>query len=132
MSLSISKVLFVFWRAIFGCCLIILSVRGINDINNNKGFINQNARLLSQKFFNNYESLNFLSKNNSLILFIQNMLLGLSGFFTIFGLGMRKVFIIISIFIELCLVHNVLFYNEPKFINIASQYLAIMGAVLLN
>ena len=130
--MSISKILFIFWRAIFGCCLIILSVRGINDINNNKGFITQNARLLSQKIFNNYESLNILSKNSSLILLIENLLLGLSGFFTIFGLGMRKVFIIISILIELFLVHNILFYNEPKFVNIASQYLAIMGAVLLN
>ena len=130
--MSISKILFVFWRSIFGCCLLILSVRGINDINNNKGFITQNVRLYSNKFFNNSESLNFLSKNSSLILFIENMLLGLSGFFTIFGLGMRKFFVIISILIELVLVHNVLFYNEPKFINIASQYLAIMGAVLLN
>lgn len=130
--MSISKILFVFWRSIFGCCLLILSVRGINDINNNKGFIAQNVRLYSNKFFNNSESLNFLSKNSSLILFIENMLLGLSGFFTIFGLGMRKFFVIISVLIELVLVHNVLFYNEPKFINIASQYLAIMGAVLLN
>ena len=130
--MSISKILFVFWRAIFGCCLLILCVRGINDINNNKGFITQNVRLYSNKFFNNSESLNFLSKNSSLILFIENMLLGLSGFFTIFGLGMRKFFVIISVLIELVLVHNVLFYNEPKFINIASQYLAIMGAVLLN
>ena len=130
--MSISKILFVFWRAIFGCCLLILSVRGINDINNNKGFITQNVRLYSNKFYNNFESLNFLSKNSSLILFIENMLLGLSGFFTIFGLGMRKFFVIISVLIELVLVHNVLFYNEPKFINIASQYLAIMGAVLLN
>ena len=130
--MSISKILFVFWRAIFGCCLLILSVRGINDINNNKGFITQNVRLYSNKFFNNSESLNFLSKNSSLILFIENMLLGLSGFFTIFGLGMRKFFVIISVLIELVLVHNVLFYNEPKFINIASQYLAIMGAVILN
>jgi hypothetical protein len=130
--MSISKILFVFWRAIFGCCLLILSVRGINDINNNKGFITQNVRLYSNKFFNNSESLNFLSKNSSLILFIENMLLGLSGFFTIFGLGMRKFFVIISVLIELVLVHNVLFYNEPKFINIASQYLAIMGTVLLN
>ena len=130
--MSISKILFVFWRAIFGCCLLILSVRGINDINNNKGFITQNVRLYSNKFFNNSESLNFLSKNSSLILFIENMLLGLSEFFTIFGLGMRKFFVIISVLIELVLVHNVLFYNEPKFINIASQYLAIMGAVLLN
>ena len=130
--MSISKILFVFWRAIFGCCLLILSVRGINDINNNKGFITQNVRLYSNKFFNNSESLNFLSKNSSLILFIENMLLGLSGFFTIFGLGMRKFFVIISVLIELVLVHNVLFYNEPKFINIASQYLASMGAVLLN
>ena len=130
--MNIYKILFVFWCAIFGCCLLILSVRGINDINNNKGFITQNVRLYSNKFFNNSESLNFLSKNSSLILFIENIFFGLSGFFTIFGLGMRKFFVIISVLIELVLVHNVLFYNEPKFINIASQYLAIMGAVLLN
>jgi hypothetical protein len=130
--MSISKILFIFWRSIFGFCLILLCIRGINDINNNKGFITQNARLYSNKFFNNYDSLNVLGKNSNLILLIENVLLGLTGIFTVFGLGMRKIFIIISVGIELILVHNILFYNESKFVNIASQYLAIMGGVLLN
>ena len=109
--------------------LIIVAIKGCYEINDNKGFVSQNLRLLGEKL----PLSDFLIKYrgfSGLIIIVENYLLILTACFLLFSSRIAKVTGTIAILIELILVHNPVFYGENVYRGIASQYLAILGGIL--
>ena len=123
------KILHCFFRFLFSMGLILLAVKGCFEINDNKGFVSQNLRLLGEKI----SFLQFLLQYRhfcGLIIVVENYLLIFSACFLLFGAKIAKVAGTLAILIDLVLVHNPVFYGENIYRGIASQYLAILGGIL--
>ena len=123
------KILHCLFRFLFSMTLILVAIKGCNEMNDNKGFVSQNLRILGEKI----PYADFLTKYrylSGLIIIIENYLLIFSACFILFGAKISKVAGTIAIAIELLLVHNPVFYGENVYRGIASQYLAILGGIL--
>ena len=123
------KIMNCFFRFLFAVTLTLVAIKGCHEINDNKGFVSQNLRLLGEKLY----FTDFLLKYRSysaLIIVAENYLLILTACLLLFGAGISKVTGTIAILIELILVHNPVFYGENTYRGIASQYLAILGGIL--
>lgn len=123
------KKLNCFFRFLFAMTLILIAIKGCNEVDENKGFVSQNLRLISEKLpFANF--LISYRRFSGLIIIIENYLLILTSCFLLFGSSFSKYFGTIAILIELLLVHNPVFYGENVYRGISSQYLAILGGIL--
>ena len=123
------KVLNCFFRFLFAMALILICIKGSHDVDDNKGFVSQNLRLLSEKL-----SLRFLTQYrvySGLIIIIENYLFVFTAWLLLFGSKFAKVTGTLAILIELILVHNPIFYGENVYREVASQYLAVLGGILL-
>ena len=123
------KTLHCLFRFLFAMTLILVAIKGCYEINDNKGFVSQNLRILGEKI----PHADFLTKYrhlSGLIILIENYLLILSACFVLFGAKIAKVTGTLAIVIELLLVHNPVFYGENVYRGIASQYLAVLGGIL--
>ena len=123
------KVLNCFFRFLFAMTLVLIAIKGCYDVNNNKGFVSQNLRLIAEKisfadFLNNYRGF------SGLIILVQNYLLILTACLLLFGARIAKFTGFLAVLIELILVHNPVFYGENAYRGVASQYLAIFGGIL--
>ena len=123
------KILNCFFRFLFAMTLILVAIKGCCELNDNKGFVSQNLRLIGEalpflKFLINYRGY------SGLIIIIENYALILTACFILFNSKFAKVTGSIAIFIELLLVHNPVFYGENVYRGIASQYLAILGGIV--
>ena len=123
------KVLNCFFRFLFAMTLILIAIKGCYDVNNNKGFVSQNLRLIAEKipfadFLNNYRGF------SGLIILVQNYLLILTACLLLFGARIAKLTGFLAVLIELILVYNPVFYGENAYRGVASQYLAIFGGIL--
>ena len=123
------KILHFCFRFLFVISLILVAIKGCCDINDNKGFVSQNIRLFSEKL--SLEKLNQFRAYSGLIIMIENYLLILTACFLLFGTKVAKVTGCLAVMIELILVHNPIFYGENVYRGIASQYLGILGGILL-
>ena len=118
-----------FFRFLFAMTLILVAIKGCYEVNDNKGFVSQNLRLIAEKvpftnFLINYRGF------SGLIIIIENYSLILTAFLLLFGAKLAKYTGTFAILIELILVHNPVFYGENVYRGIASQYLAILGGIL--
>ena len=118
-----------FFRFLFAMTLILIAIKGCYEINDNKGFVSQNLRIMGEqssftKFLINYRCY------SGLIIVIENYLLILTACLLLFGSKLAKFFGTFAVLIELILVHNPVFYGENIYRGIASQYLAILGGIL--
>ena len=123
------KTLHCLFRFLFAMTLILVAIKGCHEINDNKGFVSQNLRILGEKI----PHADFLTKYrylSGLIILIENYLLILSACLLLFGAKIAKVTGTLAIVIELLLVHNPVFYGESVYRGIASQYLAVLGGIL--
>ena len=123
------NVLNCFFRFLFAMTLILIAIKGCYDVNNNKGFVSQNLRLIAEKipfadFLNNYRGF------SGLIILVENYLLILTACLLLFGTRIAKFTGFLAVLIELILVHNPVFYGENAYRGVASQYLAIFGGIL--
>ena len=123
------KVLNCFFRFLFSMTLILIAIKGCYEVNNNKGFVSQNLRLIAEKisfadFLNNYRGF------SGLIILVENYLLILTACLLLFGTRIAKFTGFLAVLIELILVHNPVFYGENAYRGVASQYLAIFGGIL--
>ena len=123
------KVMHSIFKFLFAMTLIVIAIKGCYELNDNKGFVSQNLRLLGEKLY----FTNFLIKYrgySGLIILIENYLLILTAVFLLFSSKLAKYTGTIAVLIELILVHNPVFYGENVYRGIASQYLAILGGIL--
>ena len=123
------KVMHSIFKFLFAMTLIVIAIKGCYELNDNKGFVSQNLRLLAEKLY----FTNFLIKYrgySGLIIIIENYLLILTAVFLLFSSKLAKYTGTIAVLIELILVHNPVFYGENVYRGIASQYLAILGGIL--
>ena len=118
-----------FLRILFSIMLILIAIKGCQDINDNKGFVSQNLRLLSEKT-SILGKLKDIRKYSGLIIVIENYLFIFSACLLLLGLKQAKLFGVFAILIELILVHNPIFYGEGVYRGVSSQYLAILGGIL--
>ena len=123
------KILHCFFRFLFVMTLILVAIKGCCEINDNKGFVSQNLRIISEKL--SFEKLMECRAYSGLIILIENYLLILTALFLLLGFKFAKCTGFLAIMIELILVHNPIFYGEAVYRGIASQYLGILGGILV-
>ena len=123
------KILYCCFRFLFTMTLILIAIKGCCEVNDNKGFVSQNLRILSEKL--SFDKLIQLRVYSGLIIIIENYLLILTACFLLFGAKIAKCTGFLAVTIELLLVHNPVFYGENVYRGIASQYLGILGGILL-
>ena len=123
------KILHFCFRFLFVMSLILIAIKGCCDINDNKGFVSQNLRILSEKL--SFEKLTQYRNYSSLIIIIENYLFILTACFLLFKAKIAKCTGFLAVAIDLLLVHNPVFYGESVYRGIASQYLGILGGILL-
>ena len=117
-------------RFLFGICIIYIGFKGLNEVEDNKGYISQNIRMISKKikfsFLLNFRIFSYLIWN------IQQYCLMLTGFFTMFELKLKNYFIIIACLIEIILIHNPYFFHEINYKFYNSIYIALAALVMTN
>ena len=123
------KICNCFFRFLFAMTLVLVAIKGCCELNDNKGFVSQNLRLISEflpftSFLTQYRCY------SGLIIIVENYLLILTACLILFGAKLAKFFGFIAILIDLILVHNPVFYGENVYRGISSQYLAILGGIL--
>ena len=123
------KILHCCFRFLFAMALVLVAIKGCCEVNDNKGFVSQNLRILSEKL--SFEKLTQFRVYSGLIIIIENYLLILTACFLLFGSKIAKCTGCLAILIELLLVHNPVFYGESVYRGIASQYLGIFGGILV-
>ena len=123
------KILYCCFRFLFTMTLILIAIKGCCEVNDNKGFVSQNLRILSEKL--SFDKLIQLRVYSGLIVIIENYLLILTACFLLFGAKIAKCTGFLAVTIELLLVHNPVFYGENVYRGIASQYLGILGGILV-
>ena len=123
------KILYCCFRFLFTMTLILIAIKGCCEVNDNKGFVSQNLRILSEKL--SFDKLIQLRVYSGLIIIIENYLLILTACFLLFGAKIAKCTGFLAVTIELLLVHNPVFYGENVYRGIASQYLGILGGILV-
>ena len=123
------RIINFFFKFLFSITLILIALKGFCEVNNNKGFVSQNLRLLGEKL--NFEILIELRGYSALIIMIENYLLILTACLLLFNSSISKLSGFLAVMIELILVHNPVFYGENIHRGLASQYLGILGGILL-
>ena len=123
------RIINCFFKFLFSITLILIALKGFCEVNDNKGFVSQNLRLLGEKL--NLERLIELRGYSALIIMIENYLLILTACLLLFNSSISKLSGFLAVMIELILVHNPVFYGENIHRGLASQYLGILGGILL-
>ena len=123
------KILYCCFRFLFAITLILVAIKGCCEVNDNKGFVSQNLRILSEKL--SFGKLNSYRVYSGLIIIIENYLLILTACFFLFKAKIAKCTGCLAVMIDLILVHNPVFYGESVYRGIASQYLGIFGGILV-
>ena len=123
------KVLHCFFRFLFSMTLVLVAIKGCCEIDDNKGFVSQNLRIIGEKL--SFDKLMQFRAYSGLIIIIENYLLILSACLLLFHSKIAKLTGFLAIMIELVLVHNPVFYGENVYRGMASQYLGIFGGLLV-
>ena len=118
------KILYCCFRFLFAITLILVAIKGCCEVNDNKGFVSQNLRILSEKL--SFGKLTSYRGYSGLIIIIENYLLILTACFFLFKAKIAKCTGCLAVMIDLILVHNPVFYGESVYRGIASQYLGII------
>ena len=124
------KVTSVISRVSFALALFFVAIKGFYDIESNQGFVSQNLRLISEKTQNFNISFNNYRRYSAFIILIQNYLLLASTITLILSLDFGKYLVLVSAIIDIVLIHNPYFFDEPKIRILACEYLALFGGVL--
>ena len=125
------KICNCFFRFLFAMTLVLIAIKGCNELNDNKGFVSQNLRLISEKI----PFTSFLIQYrcySGLIIIVENYLLVFTACFLLFKSKLAKVSGLIAILIELILVHNPLIYAEPYNRTFASYFVGLLFGILMN
>ena len=123
------RIINCFFKFLFSINLILIALKGFCEVNDNKGFVSQNLRLLGEKL--NFEKLIELRSYSALIIMIENYLLILTACLLLFNSSISKLSGFLAVMIELILVHNPVLYGVNIHRGLASQYLGILGGILL-
>ena len=123
------KILNCCFRFLFSMTLILTAIKGCCELNDNKGFVSQNLRLISEKL--SIQKLIEYRCYSGLIIIAENYLFILTACFLLFNAGIAKWTGCLAVMIDLILVHNPIFYGEDVYRGLASQYLGILGGILL-
>ena len=124
------KVSSVCTRVFFAIALFFVAIKGFYDIESNQGFVSQNLRLLSEKTEKFDISFNKYRRYSAFIVLIQNYLLLISTITLILSLNFGKYLVLISAILDIVLIHNPFFYDQPSIRTLACEYLALFGGVL--
>ena len=123
------KILHCCFRFLFCMTLILIAIKGCCEVNDNKGFVSQNLRLINEKL--SIPKLIEFRSYSGLIIIIENYLFILTACFLLFNSGIAKCTGFLAVLIDLILVHNPIFYRENVYRGLASQYLGILGGILV-
>ena len=124
------KIMNCFFRFLFAVTLTLVAIKGCHEINDNKGFVSQNLRLLGVKIPHLVFLINY-RVYSGLIIIIENYLFIFTACLLLLNFKFAKCTGFLAVLIELLLVHNPVFYGENVHRGVASQYLAILGGILV-
>ncbi len=123
---------FVF-RALLGLTLIILGLKGVTEVYNNKTKIIDTVTRFEKEVLSPLKlniNLELIKKHTTEIVYFQNLSLIYGGFLLIFGFSLSKAFITTYILLELILNNNLYFNRDDKNIKYVSVLVSILGGVL--
>lgn len=128
-----SKFFFYFFRTLLGIYLIFLGVKGLSDINLNKGTLTNTIDLFENQILSPYKlnlNLNLLKQHPIEILYFENLCIVYGGFLMFFGFSLSKAFVFTGILIEFVFLNNVYFYKDQKTAMNFSLMLSLLGGIL--
>jgi len=128
-----SKFFFYFFRTLLGIYLIFLGVKGLSDINFNKGTLTNTIDLFENQVLSPYKlnlNLNLLKQHPIEILYFENLCIVYGGFLMFFGFSLSKAFVFTGILIEFVFLNNVYFYKDQKTAMNFSLMLSLLGGIL--
>ncbi len=128
-----SKFFFYFFRTLLGIYLIFLGVKGLSDINLNKGTLTNTIDLFENQVLSPYKlnlNLNLLKQHPIEILYFENLCIVYGGFLMFFGFSLSKAFVFTGILIEFVFLNNVYFYKDQKTAMNFSLMLSLLGGIL--
>ena len=126
MSKNSSPVVF---RVLFSLALLCVAVKGIYEVEDNKGYVSQNIRLIGELLFKGDKFLKFRIFSEKIIL-LENYLFILAAILFVLRYDAAKMICGAAILIELLFVHNPWFYKESINRITAAQYFALLGVML--
>ena len=116
-------------RALFSLSLLCVAIKGYCDLEDNKGYVSQNIRLIGELLFKEDKFLKFRVFSGMVVLF-ENSLFILAAILFSFRYDYAKTLTIFAVLIELIFVHNPWFYKECINRTTAAQYFALLGVML--
>ena len=128
-----SKILFYFFRSLLGVYLIFLGIKGLADINLNKGTLANTLDLFENQVLaphNIKMNLNLLKQHPIEILYFENLCIVYGGFLMFFGFSLSKAFVFTGILVEFVFLNNVYFYKDQKTAINFSLLLSLLGGIL--
>lgn len=120
-----------FFRTLVAVALIVFAIKNYYEIENNHGFVSQNIRLIGEKWLKN-PVLNQFRGYSKTIYMIECALIALSGLFLLINNKLKTSVIILGAVIDVLLVHNPVFYAEPKYRTLTAAYVGLIGVVINN
>ncbi len=127
------KIGLIFFRTLFALTLIILGLRGIIEVNNNKTKITETIERFEKEILAPYNlnmNLQLLKEHPIEIIYFQNLCLIYGAFILLFGLSLSKAFISSCLLLEFLLVSNIYFNRDYNTIKYNSILISILGAIL--
>jgi hypothetical protein len=128
-----SKFLFYFFRSLLGLYLMFLGIKGLAEINLNKGTLTNTIDLFENQVLaphNLKMNLNLLKQHPIEILYFENLCIVYGGFLMFFGFSLSKAFVFTGILIEFVFLNNVYFYKDQKTAMNFSLMLSLLGGIL--
>lgn len=124
------NILFIFWRCMLGLALIAVGFKNYFELDSTHGFVSQNLKRYSDIF--GIKGLLQLRKFSELIVLGLAGTIAYIGLFEFYGFGFTKKLALLVAIIDILLVHNPVFYSEPKYVSESMLNLGLLGAVLCN
>lgn len=127
------KLIHIILRFFFGLFLIVWGLKGLSDVNVNKGTLTKTVELFEYeaiKPFNLNVNLHILKQHPIEILYFENLCIIYGGFLTLFGFSLAKAFLTSGFLLNFIFVNNIYFYKEEKTIMNLSLLAGLLGGIL--
>ena len=128
------KTFFFFtFRLPLGIIIIILFLKNLTEINNNKVVLLDNIEKFEKNFPRPYHinmDLNLVKQHPMEILYFENLCVIYGAFLLIFGFSLSRSFILLGFIIEIIFINNIYFNREEKSVINFSFLVGIFAGIL--
>ena len=124
------KYLFCLFRILFGIGLMIIGLRTLTEVQNKGSFVTTSIDRIQTLISGRGLNIAFVKDHAQSIISAEAGLIIASGLLVLGGFGLSKLTFFLAMLIEVGLVHNIYFYDNPvyKFYNVA--FVSLFGAII--